>query len=338
MSDHSFNPFIAKKYGVIEAILVNTLVFWTRTNIAKEKEDERNFHQERYWCFGTPVYFTKFFMYLTSSQIKYALLNLRKKGALLKGNFNKKGYDKTNWYSLSDQLLLELNLNKECQHPATALIGQFCPMEEHNKLENDSKTSETRASTHRTNLDDASDKFSQPIPDTKPVTKQKKKTTNCKSSSSSFIFSETIDRDMLNQKLERDTRTDEDFMQAVSSHVQDHSDKKYPPLQRAAAAVKLLKKCKEANVIFYVSGTQPKDPTPENKKPKTIKWFTDEEDAKLNDYKHWQKTMSKHTTLESWYPNEEKRAEILALVEREEELINNANKGAMPENHLQSRH
>ncbi len=237
MSNHSFNPFIAKKYGINESILINTFIFWTQTNAAKDK----NFYEGRYWFFGTPEYFTKFFIYLTPRQIKYTIANLIKKGAILKGNFNKKGYDKTNWYSLSDTILEELNLDKSCLQPIAGLIGQNCPMD-------------------RTKLSNGSDKIVQPIPDTKAVTKQDKKLTNCKpSSSSSFIFSEILDKSILAERLERDKRSDEEFLSQVKKHVNDHSDKKFPPMQRAQAALRLLKKLKEQNIIFYVAGFEPKD-------------------------------------------------------------------------------
>lgn len=145
MSDHHFNPFIAKKYGIIEAILINSFIFWTRTNAAKEE----NYHDERFWCYGTPQYFNKFFVYLTPRQIKYALKKLVDCNALVIGNFNKKGYDKTAWYSLSDNILFELNLNKSCLQPLQMLIEQNCPID-------------------RTKLSYGQDKIVLPIPDIKP--------------------------------------------------------------------------------------------------------------------------------------------------------------------------
>ena len=148
MSNHSFNPIIAKTYGIIEAILIDSFIFWTRTNFAKDS----NFHNGRYWVFGTPEYFAKYYPYLTERQIKYALKKLVDSDTLLKNNFNKKGYDKTNWYSLSDKILTELNLDKTCLNPAPGLIGQNCPID-------------------RTKLSDGQDKIVQPIPDTKPDTK-----------------------------------------------------------------------------------------------------------------------------------------------------------------------
>lgn len=119
MSDYKFNPFIAKKYGINEAILIDSFIYWTRTNAAKKK----NFHDDRYWFYGTCQSFNNFFIFFTPKQIKYSLLKLIKCGALVKGNYNKNSYDRTNWYSLSDSLLLELNLDKTCLNPSTPLAG-----------------------------------------------------------------------------------------------------------------------------------------------------------------------------------------------------------------------
>lgn len=172
MSNHTFNPFIAKKYGVIEAVLINTLVFWTSTNAAKES----NYHNERYWCYGTSEYFAKFFMYLTARQIKYALANLVKSGALLRNKFNKKKYDQTNWYALSDCVLAELNLDRTCLQPANCTSFQSnCtslqpapPLDVHI---HDAST--THTSTDRPSLDRlSSTKFVRPIPVNKTVNKQ----------------------------------------------------------------------------------------------------------------------------------------------------------------------
>jgi hypothetical protein len=77
-----------------------------------------------------------------------------------------------------------------------------------------------------------------------------KRLTNCVSSSSSFLFSETTDRNLLNQKLSRDSRTDEEFMVECLKHVENCSDKKFPVLQRANSLVKLLKRLKAGNIIF----------------------------------------------------------------------------------------
>jgi hypothetical protein len=82
-------------------------------------------------------------------------------------------------------------------------------------------------------------------------------TTNCQNpSSSSFVFSQTTDKNILNQKLERDPRTNEEFLKEADKHVEKHSDKKYPRLQRANALVKLLKRMKSDNILFFVESPE----------------------------------------------------------------------------------
>src|SRR5690554_219033 len=150
MSDHSFNPFIAKKYNINVAIFINNLIFWTRTNAASQS----HYHEGRYWCYGTPAYFQNYFPYFTQKQIKYLIKQAIEFGLVVKGNFNKKGYDRTNWYSLSDKALLELNLDRTCLKPASELIGQICPMDQTNlsdlyQIQNtDTKKNNNNISSH----------------------------------------------------------------------------------------------------------------------------------------------------------------------------------------------
>lgn len=155
MSDHSFNPFIAKNYGINVAVLINSFIFWTRTNSAKGK----NNHEDRFWCYGTPEYFAKFFPYFKPRLIRDIFKKCIELDLLIKGNFNKKGYDKTNWYALSDKILIELNLDRSCLSPAPSLIRR--------KASNGFDVKRPMDTT----------KNVQPIPATKPDTKKTTTTT-----------------------------------------------------------------------------------------------------------------------------------------------------------------
>ncbi len=68
-----------------------------------------------------------------------------------------------------------------------------------------------------------------------------------------------MDKTILLQKLSRDDRSDEEFLNQVKKHVDHHSDKNFARMQRAQGALRLLKKLKDQNVIFYVTGSEPKD-------------------------------------------------------------------------------
>src|SRR5262245_143194 len=96
--EHHFKVKDAKRYGITEAILLYNLRFW----IAKNADNGKHFYNNRTWTYNSCKAFSRLFSYLSESQIKRALTNLVKRGAILKGNFNKKRYDRTNWYALAD--------------------------------------------------------------------------------------------------------------------------------------------------------------------------------------------------------------------------------------------
>lgn len=152
MIEHSFNTFIAEKYGVFEAIFIKNMVLWTANNSAKQSKKSdgslKHFHEGRWWVFGTKEFFCNYLPYFTPNQIRRLLERCVSKGLLINGNFNQYGFDKTNWYSLSNLCLSELNLDVTCRKPAPSLIGQNCPMGEadspdlyhvHNHIQNNKK-------------------------------------------------------------------------------------------------------------------------------------------------------------------------------------------------------
>lgn len=230
MSDHSFNPFIAEKYGDREAIFINNMIFWTRTNAG----NNNNYHNDRYWSYGTPEFFSKYFPYWSERKLKTIIENCVQKGALLKGNFNVKGYDRTNWYSLSDEVLLDLNLDKTCLKPLPSLIRQ-------------------KSSMDYTKIVNALDENRRPIPDTKPDTKPDKKTTTTREqpnetsspppiqpSSSEVIFNKKTDLEILSHKSPTDERSNEEFLLQAKFHIEHCSDKQLPRAQRIRGFIKLL--------------------------------------------------------------------------------------------------
>ena len=99
MSYHSFNTKIAKKLGMIEAVLLHNIQFW----IEKSKANNKHFYNDRFWTYNSAKAFAELFSYLSEQQISRALKRLTDEGWLLKDNFNNNPFDRTNWYSLSDK-------------------------------------------------------------------------------------------------------------------------------------------------------------------------------------------------------------------------------------------
>ena len=93
---HSFDIELAERYGVIEAILLQNLIFWVDHN----KANNKNFNDGYYWTYNSVRAWCELFPYLTSKKIRGALDRLEKDGAIKSGNYNKAGYDKTKWYTV----------------------------------------------------------------------------------------------------------------------------------------------------------------------------------------------------------------------------------------------
>ena len=99
MSYHSFNTKIAKKLGMVEAVLLHNIQFW----IKKSKANNKHFYKNKYWTYNSAKAFSELFDYLSDRQISRALKSLVDDGWLIKDNFNTNPFDRTSWYALSDK-------------------------------------------------------------------------------------------------------------------------------------------------------------------------------------------------------------------------------------------
>ena len=101
---YKFNQMIAKDVGFEEAVMLSSLYFWIQLNEKKQQ----NYHQDKYWTYNTIRFFTELYPFWTSSQIRRILTNLKNKDYIETGSFNKKGFDKTKWYTVTDKTLAYL--------------------------------------------------------------------------------------------------------------------------------------------------------------------------------------------------------------------------------------
>jgi len=99
--EYSFDIDLAKKYGVNEAIMLKNLIFWIRKNEVNGK----HFYDGKYWTYNTIKAFSLLFEFWTEKQIRGILDRLQKKGVIQTGNYNKKGYDRTLWYSVNQDVV-----------------------------------------------------------------------------------------------------------------------------------------------------------------------------------------------------------------------------------------
>lgn len=92
---------VAQKYGLEEAIFLESIMYWWRTN----KANGRNFRDGRTWTYNTIKALSKIFPWWTVKQVRRIADSCRDKGALIVGSYNEDGRDRTIWYSPSNDLL-----------------------------------------------------------------------------------------------------------------------------------------------------------------------------------------------------------------------------------------
>lgn len=103
---HSFDISIAEKYGVNISIFLNNMGYWIKHNIANEK----HFHDGRYWTYNSVKSYSILFPYWTIKQVRTIINQCVSHELVVKGNYNERKYDQTQWHGLTDLGLKLLNL------------------------------------------------------------------------------------------------------------------------------------------------------------------------------------------------------------------------------------
>lgn len=96
---HWFDVDIATEYGVLEAILMEHFNFW----LTKNKANEKNFIDGRYWTHNSTKAFQALFPYVSQKQIQSALKHLKDEDLILVGKYNDSAYDHTLWYAFTEK-------------------------------------------------------------------------------------------------------------------------------------------------------------------------------------------------------------------------------------------
>lgn len=95
--NHSFNVEIAEKYGMEKAVLLENFYFW----IKKNKANNKNLYEGRYYTYNTAEAFAELFPYIKERRIAQLLREMENEdNLLLSGQFF--NYDRTKSYTLTD--------------------------------------------------------------------------------------------------------------------------------------------------------------------------------------------------------------------------------------------
>jgi hypothetical protein len=107
---HSFDTGIAKILGLNAAVVFNHILYWLKINSSKEK----NMRDGKVWMYETQKEMADFLEYMTLEEVKKSIVKLLDAGLLIKANYNSNPFDKTSWYTTSDQsiFLIKKTLTK----------------------------------------------------------------------------------------------------------------------------------------------------------------------------------------------------------------------------------
>lgn len=87
-------PRLAAEIGLNEAIFLQQLHYWLNSKSAKLIDGHK-------WIYNTYKDWNEQFPFWSVRTIKRIVENLEKKELIIKGNYNKKNYDKTIWYTIN---------------------------------------------------------------------------------------------------------------------------------------------------------------------------------------------------------------------------------------------
>ena len=99
MAIHSYNVEIAIEYGIEEAILIQHFAHW----IGEHAANGIDLHEGRFWSYDkTDALYAILPEFKNKKKIEYFINKLVDKDILIKGNFNKVKFDRTLWYTFTD--------------------------------------------------------------------------------------------------------------------------------------------------------------------------------------------------------------------------------------------
>ncbi len=101
---HAFNQGLAISIGIEPAILFTHITYWLQINAFRNPDDKID---GCYWMYESQKQMSEFLGYLSEDQVSRALKVLIKKGLIIKGNYNRNAFDRTSWYTVYDQKLIE---------------------------------------------------------------------------------------------------------------------------------------------------------------------------------------------------------------------------------------
>ncbi len=95
----SFDEEMAAEFGLNVIIFCNKIADWLKYNSANEK----NYYDGRYWTYNTLKALTRLFPFWSVDQLRKVIKDSMAGELIVRGNYNKAGYDQTLWYTLTEK-------------------------------------------------------------------------------------------------------------------------------------------------------------------------------------------------------------------------------------------
>lgn len=142
---HYFNTEIAKEVGVNAAVILENIAHW----VLRNKANDKNFYDGHYWTYNSNAAMAELFPYMNARQVRTALDSLRKNRMVLTGNYNKSSYDRTLWYTVSDDCAEQFPEIIHLTKKSNGVDGKVKPIPDintNNKPDNISQQTDSSAS------------------------------------------------------------------------------------------------------------------------------------------------------------------------------------------------
>jgi len=120
-NQHSFLIEDAEKYGVDAAVILYNIRYWLTHEYRNVGKDRCKNIDGYVWTFNSAKAFAEQFTYFSSNKIQKILKKLENDGAIICGNFNQKGYDRTKWYTMPEYKINESDQPNGYLHSAVWL-------------------------------------------------------------------------------------------------------------------------------------------------------------------------------------------------------------------------
>lgn len=198
----TINRKLAKCLGLKEAVIFQQIHYWLEIN----KKTNNNFKEGRYWTYNSiKKWHENEFDFLSIRTVERTLKALEKEGLLICKTFNKMAGDKTKWYTIDYDKLLEVCKNrlnlKEEKSKKMSVNGKLGAMAKKEKAqenkENNEKINTIQPNWHngepcnqngtmvQPNWQNGTTKLAEAIPEN--TTKTSTKTTTCSSSTENMV-------------------------------------------------------------------------------------------------------------------------------------------------------